>query len=52
MNNKRFGVTIYVSGDEYDMLTKLSITRNSSKSEVVRDMIEDYFKKLVKKGNL
>lgn len=51
-SNKRFPVTIYVSSDEYDMLTKLSITRDASKSEVVRQMIEDYFNKAVKKGIL
>lgn len=51
-HTQRFGITIYVDGDQYDQLTKLSLTRKASKSEVVRQMIADYFDKAVKKGIL
>lgn len=52
IKNRKFQVSISLDSEDYDMLTKLSIVRNESRSEVVRQMIEDYWNKAVKKGTL
>jgi len=50
--DRKFTLTISVNGEDFDRLTKLSIVRGVNRSAVVRQMIEDYWNKAVKKGTL
>lgn len=50
MKQRIYGTSFYITAEQDDMITKLSVVRKVSRSEVVRQILEDYFKNV--KDNL